>query len=73
MTIDIPSELSPEEIAKSEQTKSSSYARQAMAQAIQQSIFELIGENRTEIVRRASAKLKAMGIPFSDQDMEQAT
>ena len=41
------------------------------AQAVGQATVEVLSENRTEIVRRARAKLVAMGIPLSpDEDIE---
>lgn len=39
------------------------------ATAVRQAMFEVIGENRDEIVKRARAKLVAMGIEFTDEDL----
>lgn len=39
------------------------------SQAVRQAMFEVVGEARDEIVRRARAKLVAMGISLSDLDV----
>ena len=38
------------------------------AQAVRQAMVEFIGENRTEIVKRARAKLVSMGIDLADEE-----
>lgn len=40
------------------------------AQAVRQATFEFIAENRAEIVRRAKAKLVAMGVNVEEADFE---
>lgn len=39
------------------------------ATAVKQAMIELIGENREEIIRRAHAKLVAMGIEVKESDL----
>jgi ferritin-like metal-binding protein YciE len=38
------------------------------SQAVRQAVFEILGENREEVVKRARAKLVAMGVEFSEDD-----
>lgn len=38
--------------------------------AIRQAMTEVVGEQRAEIVRRAKAKLVAMGVEVEDKDFE---
>lgn len=40
------------------------------SQAVRQAMFEVLGEQRAEVVKRARAKLVAMGIEFSDDDFD---
>jgi hypothetical protein len=40
------------------------------AQAVREALIEVMGENRAEIVKRARAKLTAMGIDVSDEEVE---
>lgn len=44
--------------------------RTLKATAVKQAMFEVVGENRPEIVKRAAAKLKAMGVSVSESDLE---
>lgn len=37
-------------------------------QAVRQAMFEVVGEQRAEIVRRARAKLTAMGVQLEESD-----
>lgn len=39
------------------------------SQAVRQAMFEIVGEQRDEIIKRARAKLVAMGIQLSDEDV----
>lgn len=39
------------------------------AQAVRQAMFEVVGEQRDEIVKRARAKLTALGVQLSDEDV----
>lgn len=39
------------------------------AQAVRQAMFEVVGESRTEIIKRARAKLVSMGIQLADSDV----
>lgn len=41
------------------------------ATAIRQAMIEVVGEARPEIIRRARAKLVAMGVTLSDEEVEQ--
>lgn len=43
------------------------------SQAVRQAMFEILGEQRQEIVKRARAKLTAMGIEVSDEDLSGVT
>lgn len=38
------------------------------AMAVRQATLEVVSENRDEIVKRARAKLVAMGVPFSEAE-----
>lgn len=38
-------------------------------EAVRQAMFEVVGENRAEIVKRAMAKLAAMGVTVTDVDL----
>ena len=40
------------------------------SQAVRQATFEVIGESRDEIVKRARAKLVALGVSLSDEEAE---
>ena len=40
--------------------------------AVRQAMTEIVGEQRAEILRRARAKLTAMGVELSDEDLAQA-
>lgn len=40
------------------------------SQAVRQAMVEIMGEQRDEILRRARAKLTAMGVELSDSDLE---
>jgi hypothetical protein len=40
------------------------------SQAVRQAMFEVLGEQRDEIIKRARAKLVAMGVEFSDTDAQ---
>jgi len=40
------------------------------AQAVRQAMFEVVGESRAEIIRRARAKLVAMGVELTDAEVE---
>lgn len=37
--------------------------------AVRQALFEVVGENRDEIIRRAAAKLQAMGVTVSEDEL----
>lgn len=39
------------------------------AQAVSQAVYEIIGESRAEIITRARAKLVAMGVQVSDEEI----
>lgn len=39
------------------------------SQAVRQAMFEIVGESRDEIIKRARAKLVAMGIQLADGDV----
>jgi hypothetical protein len=39
------------------------------ASAVQAAMFEIIQENRSELIRRARAKLKAFGIEVPDEEL----
>lgn len=39
------------------------------AQAVRQAVFEIVGESRDEILKRARAKLTAMGIEVRDEEL----
>lgn len=39
------------------------------AKAVKQAMFEVVGEQRKEIVRRAAAKLSAMGIAVEQDEL----
>lgn len=41
------------------------------ATAVRQAMFEIVGENRSEIIKRAVAKLSAMGIKVQESEMGQ--
>lgn len=38
------------------------------AVAVRQAMFEIVSENRAEIVKRARAKLVSMGVPFAETE-----
>lgn len=52
-------------------TQQDEYVEQLMAMkavAVRQATFEIVAEQRAEIVKRARAKLVAMGVPFGDME-----
>lgn len=53
--------------------KASSRIKALRTQAVLDATFEIVSEQRDEIVRRARAKLIAQGIQFSDEDIEEAS
>jgi hypothetical protein len=42
------------------------------SQAVRQAMFEVIGEQRLEIIKRARAKLVAMGVEITDEEITAA-
>ena len=40
------------------------------AQAVRQALIEVLGENRAEIIKRAHAKLTAMGVEVTEGELE---
>lgn len=40
------------------------------ARAVRQAMFEILGENREEIVKRAQAKLEALGLKVEPGDVQ---
>ncbi len=52
-----------------QQQKKSEELQVLKMRAVRQAMFEVVGESRDEIVRRARAKLVAMGVQLSDDEV----
>ncbi len=63
--MDIPADLP--ETRQPEHSEKISFLK---ATAVRQAMFEVVGEHRTEIVKRAVAKLRAQGVSVTEADME---